>query len=98
MSYEAERFEVPFELVGKKVWLVFDPHTRKVLGVEAESGESLGSATPLDLLANCHRKRSSALSLDNVTRCRTGTNLVEMALAQQTHRLGGHTLSHEEEV
>lgn len=98
VSYEAERFEVPFELVGKKVWLVVDPHTRKVLGVEAESGESLGSATPLDLLANCHRKRSSALSLDNVTRCRTGTNLVEMALAQQTRRLGGHTSLHEEEV
>jgi hypothetical protein len=37
--------------------LVVDPHTGQVLGVEDDNGESLGAATPLDALANVHRRR-----------------------------------------
>jgi hypothetical protein len=57
VSYQGTRFEVPYELSGRTVRLVVDPHTRQVVGVEDDHGESLGAATPLDALANVHRRR-----------------------------------------
>ena len=57
VSYQGERFEVPYELSGRSVRLVVDPHARNVLGVEDENGQSLGAATPLDAVANVQRKR-----------------------------------------
>jgi transposase InsO family protein len=89
VSYEGELFEVPFELIGKTVLLVVDPHKKKVVGVESESGESLGMATPLDKIANCHRKRKSSIKESVPARPRTGANLVELALAQQNRLLRG---------
>jgi transposase InsO family protein len=98
VSYEGQRFEVSFDLIGKTVLLVVDPHKQKVLGVEAESGDSLGKATPLDQLANCRRKRRSTAPSDTGTRSRTGTNLVEMALDRQTRSLCGTAFPLREEV
>jgi transposase InsO family protein len=92
VSYEGQRFEVPFELIGKTVILVVDPHKQKVIGVESESGDSLGKATLLDPLANCRRKRRSAVPSDSNTRVHTGTNMVEMALDRQTRSLYGAAL------
>jgi putative transposase len=89
VSYLGERFEVPYELIGKTVLLVVDPHREKVIGVESESGESLGNATLLDPLANCHRKRRSAVPGQTSPPGRTGSNLVEMAPARQTRSLCG---------
>ncbi len=60
VSYQGERFEVPYELSGKSVVLVVDPHARQVLGVEDDNGQSLGAATPLDAVANVQRKRRKA--------------------------------------
>jgi hypothetical protein len=57
VSFQGKRFEVPYELVGKTVLLVVDPHTGTVKGVESEAGEPLGAATMLDALANRTRKR-----------------------------------------
>ena len=57
VSYLAQRFEVPYELSGKTVRLVVDPHAQRVVGVEDQAGESLGQATALDRLANVHRTR-----------------------------------------
>ncbi len=57
VSYHGNRFEVPYELSGKQVLLVVDPHTQQVLGVEDDDGQSLGAATPLDAVANVQRKR-----------------------------------------
>ena len=54
---QGKRFEVPYELAGKTVLLVVDPHTGTVKGVESEAGEPLGAATLLDALANRTRKR-----------------------------------------
>jgi putative transposase len=89
VSYLGEHFEVPYELIGKKVLLVVDPHRQKVLGVESETGNPLGKATLLDPLANCRRKRRSAVPGNSSIQNRTGDNLVEMALAQQTRNLCG---------
>lgn len=91
VSYLGERFEVPYELIGKTVQLVVDPHKEKVIGVESESGDSLGKAILLDPLANCHRKRRSTPSGNTPPPSHTGANLVEMALAWQTRSLCGAT-------
>jgi len=56
-------FEVPFELVGKKVTLVVDPHANKALWLESESGTKLGDVTPLDPIANNNRKRLRPLPI-----------------------------------
>ena len=57
VSYLGQRFEVPYELSGKTVRLVVDPHAQRVVGVEDEAGASLGLATALDALANLSRVR-----------------------------------------
>jgi putative transposase len=57
VSYHGQDFEVPYELIGKTIHLVVDPHTETVVGVEDEEGQSLGAATPLDARANAHRRR-----------------------------------------
>jgi putative transposase len=94
VSYHGTRFEVPFELSGKTVRLVVDPHTEVVVGVENEKGESIGLATPLDALANLDRRRrkpdpaAPAAPSAPSTNPSAGPNLVELAY-QQYHRPTG---------
>lgn len=90
VSYQGARFEVPFELSGKRVRLVVDPHAQVVIGVENEHGESIGQATPLDALANAHRRRrkSDAPGAPGVSAQTGGPNLVELAYRQYHHPEG----------
>jgi hypothetical protein len=87
VSYLGERFEVPYELAGKTVRLVVDPHVARVVGVEDEAGNSLGQATALDAIANITRKRRKPEPAAAPAE-RTGPNLVEIAHAQY-HFVGG---------
>ena len=98
VSYLGEYYEVPYELIGKTVQVVVDPHRQRVIGAESESGEFLGKATLLDPRANCHRKRTSAAPVTKIARRRTGPNLVEMALTQQIRSLNGAIDPLEEEA
>lgn len=98
VSYLSERFEVPYELIGKTVKLVVDPHREKVIGVESENGDSLGKAILLDPLTNCHRKRRTPTPCETPPRGRTGANLVEMALDRQTRSLCGDSPQLKEEA
>ena len=87
VSYLGRRFEVPYELSGKAVRLVVDPHEGRVVGVEDEAGVSLGAATVLDQIANQHRTRrkpdaDAQAAPDSPPGPRTGPNLVEIALAK----------------
>jgi putative transposase len=79
VSYLNERFEVPYELAGKSVRLVVDPHAGIVVGVEDDEGASLGPATRLDLIANANRKRSKPAEQTLQQGPRTGPNPVELA-------------------
>jgi len=82
VSYLGQRFEVPYELSGKTVRLVVDPHAARVVGVEDAAGKSLGLATALDALANISRvRRKSEPGAVAVAR-RDGPNLVEIAHRQ----------------
>lgn len=87
VSYLGARFEVPFELAGKSIRLVVDPHAGTVLGVENESGERVGSAIALDTLANLKRVRRKPAPVADVPGTdRAATNLVELAY-QQYHAI-----------
>ena len=83
VSYLGERFEVPYELSGKTVRLVVDPHAARVVGVEDEAGNSLGCATALDAIANITRvRRKPEPAAAPASGERSGPNLVEIAHAQ----------------
>ena len=82
VSYLGQRFEVPYELSGKTVRLVVDPHAQRVVGVEDATGTSLGAATPLDLLANIQRVRRKPEPTPEVMAAHSGPNLVELAHAK----------------
>ena len=85
VSYLGRRFEVPYELSGKAVRLVVEPHAQRVVGVEDEAGVSLGAATELDQIANEHRTRRKPIAEASevaAPTARSGPNLVEIALAR----------------
>ncbi len=86
VSYQGRCFEVPYELSGQSVRLVVDPHAERVIGVEDPHGQSLGAATPLDALANGHRRRRQSRPAEPPQRGQApGTNLVELAFDQYHH-------------
>jgi putative transposase len=89
VSYRGRRFEVRYELSGKTVRLVVDPHAQRVLGVENEHGVSLGEATPLDEIGNTRRARRKADPAAPSAPARCGPNLVEIA-HQKYHGTSGH--------
>jgi hypothetical protein len=83
VSYQGQRFEVPYELAGQSVQLVVDPHAEQVISVENNQGETLGQATPLDVLANSHRRRRQPATPAAGRQTKSpGPNLVEMAYRQ----------------
>jgi putative transposase len=89
VSYQGSRFEVAYELSGRPVRLVVDPHTRRVLGVEDADGQSLGAATPLDALANVHRQRRKPQPAEAPSPSELGTGSeVELAYHQYHNTTG----------
>ncbi len=83
VSYVGQRFEVPYELAGKTVKLLVDPHAGSVVGVENDAGEHLGAATPLDAVANIKRVRRKPDARDAGREVvRDGPNLIELAYQQ----------------
>lgn len=90
VSYLGARFEVPYELAGKTVQLVVDPHAGSVVGVEDDAGTAIGSAIPLDAVANIQRKRRKPDPAPARTQANggAGPNLVELAYAQYHDKKG----------
>ena len=82
MSYLGRCFEVPYELAGKTVRLVVDPHAQRVLGVESDDGRWLGEATPLDAIGNSRRTRRKPDPAPPPAPTTAGPNLVEIAHAR----------------
>lgn len=90
VSWQGDQFEVAYELAGKDVQLVVDPHSGNVIEVEDEAGKSLGPATKLDAVANLNRTRRKPKPEPDAGQraARTGPNLVELAL-KKYHRKKG---------
>jgi len=84
VSYQGDRFEVPYELSAQRVVLVVDPHTGQVHGVEDEEGQSLGAATPLDAVANVNRRRHKPEPAEPAARS-TPTELDAVELAYRAY-------------
>ena len=82
VSYQGNRFEVPYELAGKTIRLVVDPHAETAVGIEDDQGNSLGTATPLDAEANLHRRRRKPDPEGPAAQPSGGPNLVELAYQQ----------------
>jgi len=83
VSWQRKRFEVPYELAGKYINLVIDPYAGKAIRVEDHEGEVLGAVTPLDVIANCHRRRRKPETVEDATpnmeTPNMETNLIEEA-------------------
>jgi putative transposase len=92
VSYGGRFYEVPYELTGKTVWLLIDPHTHTAIGVQDEAGTSLGAATPLDALANRNRRRrkpdTRPVNLIDPLTATAGPTLVDLAYAQHYGPIG----------
>ena len=82
VAFAGKRFEVPYELAGRTVMLVVDPHEGKALHVETEDGQPLGAVTPLDALANTHRPRSRPAAAPETASAPAGANVVDLAYEQ----------------
>ena len=83
VSYDGQCFEVPYELSGRKLWLVVDPHTREAIAVEDDDSKPLGEVTPQDLIANNHRRRRKPEAPAEIVQAQTRDNsLVEIAYRQ----------------
>jgi len=83
VSYQGQRFEVPYELAGQKLQLVVDPHSGQAISLEDSAGHALGCVVPLDVIANNHRQRHKPAVQADRPRVQTlGPNLVEMAYRQ----------------
>ncbi len=82
VSYQGQRFETPYELAGKTLQLVVDPHTQQAIWLEDDDGMVLGEVAPLDVIANSHRRRhKSDPPVADISHSQ-GPNLVEMAYRQ----------------
>lgn len=94
ISFNSNYYEVDYTLVGQQVLIVFDPHTEKVLYVESlKDNRCLGPATPVDRIANNHRKRVRTTSENNPVNSKTVVpkdSIVEHALKEQVRRLGAN--------
>ena len=83
VAYQGQRFEAPYELAGKTLHLVVDPHTQQAISLEDNAGNRLGCVVPLDVVANSHRRRHKPHAQADSPRTQTqGPNLVEMAYRQ----------------
>jgi transposase InsO family protein len=78
LQFNGHLFEVPFHLVGKTVQLVIDPHAKKALYIESESGENLGPVISLDKISNNNRKRSRPI-LNKTKETKNSVNIVDLA-------------------
>ena len=56
IAFQGDFYEVNYEWVGKTIEMVIEPHSKRILRVETQSGET-GFVTPLNRQTNLNRKR-----------------------------------------
>ncbi len=91
VSLWGKRFEVAYELAGRKISLVVEPHEQRVVAVESAQGEPLGQATPLDQVANCHRRRQGETTNQTASVVKANSqhkpNVIELACERYGEQL-----------
>jgi transposase InsO family protein len=84
VSIGGQWFEVPYELTGEEVFVVFDPETNEAKWVESLEGKRLGQAVLLDKMHNTNRKRQRPTqSITPIQASTLASNTVELAYAKQ---------------
>jgi len=80
VAYQGKRFEVPYELAGKSIQLVIEPHEERLIELEDHEGKTLGKAIELDVIANNQRARRKPEPQQALPQTpHQGPNLVEIA-------------------
>ncbi len=97
VSFDGNLFEVPYELSSQAVFLVVEPHDKKAIRVETESGDFLGMVTKLDPIANLERKRVRPQNQKTPIENRRTFNMVELALENYTNSLRVNITGDEDE-
>ena len=82
ISWEGVSFEVPHQLVGEKVELVVNPHTKTAIRVESVFGDDLGPVVPLDASANLNRHRQRPDTSKGTTPAAQAEHAVEVAYCE----------------
>ena len=77
VSWDGNRFEVPYETVSETVYLVVNPHDKTAHRIESKEGIVLGTVTQLNQLANLNRKRQRP-NIEGETMENNTTNLVDL--------------------
>jgi len=95
VSFEGCFFEVPYELAGTTIVIVVDPHSGKPVSIESKTGKHLGDITPLDALANNHRRRCRPDSEKTIPSTVLADSTVELAYEQYTNALKSNSLNEE---
>ena len=85
VTWDGNRFEVPYEIVGDTVYLVINPHNHTAHRIESKDGVVLGAVTKLDQLANLNRKRQRP-NTEAVTMEDNSINMVDLLQEQQRKR------------
>lgn len=80
ISFEGQRYEVPYQCAGDKVVLVVDPHQETIIGIESLQGDALGKVVPLDKHANLNRTRVKPHIPQENASGETQNKTVELAL------------------
>ncbi len=98
LRWENKLFEVSFELVGRHIYLVIDPHTIQAKWVESLEFDYLGPVHPLDKQANNQRKRARPNQTMPPKKSATKTNLVETAYQQASQQFDVTLLNNSKEL
>ena len=87
VSWDSKCYEVDFDLVDKRVVLVVDPHSKKILRIESPAGEDFGDATLINKVSNLNRKRQRPKNETKVT-VRILDNTVDIACRELNDLFG----------
>jgi len=79
VSFQGHAYEVPYELCGQLVRVVFDPHTQQVKSIESMTGQRLGDAVPVDPIHNHYRRRRRPTTTQEHNPSNTVGNAIELA-------------------
>jgi putative transposase len=96
VTWNGNRFEVPYETVGETVYLVINPHSQTAHRIESKDGKVLGMVTKLDAVANLSRKRQRPNIEESIMEKNT-TNMVDLTHKQYRERYQLAPLNEKEE-
>ena len=89
VRWKGREYEVAYELVGRKVHLVIDPHSGEAIRVENDEGEMISTVVAMDRIANGNRTRRKPEKEPSTVADAPEDNMVEMALEKHRSDLQG---------